>query len=60
MHLHARCRPLPGRIAGYAAGLIPAPQILPQAGGYFDQSAWTMAVFDILDGMRIREMIDAA
>jgi hypothetical protein len=59
VRLHSRCRPPPGRIVGYAGGVIPAPQILPQAGGVLDQSAWLMQVFDILDSLRLRQMFDA-
>jgi hypothetical protein len=49
---------MPGRIVGYAAGMIPAVNILPQAGGLFDQSAWLMGCFDMLDGMRLKAMAE--
>lgn len=43
------CRPPHGMIGGMAAGFIPAPQVLPEAGGVLDQSAWLLDAFSILD-----------
>ena len=46
--------PLPGRIAGMAAGLIPVTGHLPEAGGVGDQAAIMIDAFEIMTAAQQR------